>query len=475
MRVFTPLALVALLVSSGALGCRACPRSPRPVRLALPRVEVVELWEADERWAFDHAGPGDWLAHERTLEVRLWRHVGGARAVWRRRGRRLLLNGREHGVDLTGLSGARAARWLSGHRHWAGWVVLEGAALTPVVLRQLRRARRLGVGLVSRPGRRLPVARLSALAPNLVALSLKEARLSPGDVARLAELPRLEALSLAGSHCAFRGGGLGVSAAAALGPLRGVRRLRLLDLTDVEVRDLGFLEGLGALRRLLLAGTRVEDRSLDALDSLPGLRALDLSRTGISDFGVDRVSGMTGLRALDLSDTGVTDLGADLVAGLAELRVLRVGPHITDLGLAHLSDLGALRVLALRRAAISGGGLARLRRLAHLRSLDLAWTDVGDPALRHLRGLVRLRHLDLARTRVTGVGLRYLAMAHQLTSLSLRWTPLVRRHLRWLTRLTSLRQVDLTGTAWRRTSLVPRGRIGYKAVGVPANTGRRRE
>ena len=169
MRVCTPLVLLFLWVLSALAGCRACPRPGGPGRLALPRVRVVELREVDARWGFDFAEPGAWLAHEDTLDVRLWCHDGGARAVWSRRGRRLLLNGRSHGVDLTGLTGAQAARWLHGHRHWAGWVLLEGASLTPAVLRQLRRARRLGLGLVGQPGRRLPLVGVVALAPNLVA------------------------------------------------------------------------------------------------------------------------------------------------------------------------------------------------------------------------------------------------------------------------------------------------------------------
>ncbi len=443
MRVVTGTEVAFVLLLIVGAGCRTLSGAPVARRPAW--ADVVELREADALWGFAYAAPGSWLAYELTGEVRLWRHRRGARAVWTRQGRRLVLNGRALGVDLTGLSGPMAARWLCDHRGWERWVVLQGDALTPAVVRCLRRARRLGLALVPTSGVPTDLTRLGPLADSLIALSLKEARLTRETTAAvLAGLGRLEALSLAGARLGPR------SADRVLSPLRRLKSLRLLDLTDVPVRDLGFVSSLVGLRRLLLAGTRVVDDSLAGLEPLGGLGALDLSRTEISDFGVDRLTPMTSLRSVDLADTGVTDLGVDLVAGLGGLRVLRLGPNITDVGLAHLSDLSGLRVLALRRTAITGDGVARLGRLWRLQSLDLAWTDVGDAALVHLRPLVCLRHLDLGRTRVTGIGLGNLAQAHLLAVLVLRWTPLKERHLGALAGFRSLRQVDLTGTPWGR-------------------------
>jgi hypothetical protein len=83
-------------------------------------------------------------------------------------------------------------------------------------------------------------------------------------------------------------------------------------------------------------------------------------------------------------------------------------PVITDLGLAHLRDLVKLESLNLCRARISDSGLAHLRPFTALRDLDLTFTGVTDSGLRYLRGLTKLERLKLGGTAVSEAGLERL-------------------------------------------------------------------
>jgi Leucine-rich repeat (LRR) protein len=76
---------------------------------------------------------------------------------------------------------------------------------------------------------------------------------------------------------------------------------------DVTDQSLRFLKGMTRLRELDLNDTAITDTGLDVLTSLSGLEILRLRNTRISDAGFqNRLALMESLRQLDLRGTAIT-------------------------------------------------------------------------------------------------------------------------------------------------------------------------
>jgi hypothetical protein len=83
----------------------------------------------------------------------------------------------------------------------------------------------------------------------------------------------------------------------------------VLQMANPDVTDatLWYLKGMTRLRELDLNGTRVTDAGLEALRGLPALETLRLRDTGVTDTGFrDSLATMAALRQLDLRGTKVT-------------------------------------------------------------------------------------------------------------------------------------------------------------------------
>ncbi len=207
--------------------------------------------------------------------------------------------------------------------------------------------------------------------PSLRALALADLRVA--DLAPLANVSRLELLDLSWN----------VSSAKPLdlAPLGGLAGLAVVDVRNVEVRDLRPLSGtklrqlrvgpidvasLGPLEALAptlvdLSIERSKVRDYGALGKLVGLRRLKLSGSDLRDARV--LANLSALEALDLGDTRVSD-----IAAVAKL------PAVAQLDLAHtpvrrFEPLAAAP--ALRRVVVGGSSLEpkdRDRALAPLRA-----------------------------------------------------------------------------------------------------------
>ena len=109
-----------------------------------------------------------------------------------------------------------------------------------------------------------------------------------------------------------------------IAPLRDLRRLTRLDLTDTAITDQGLshLKGLDQLAMLRLGGTRITDAGLKHLLGLEGLQALDISKTQVTDDGLLTLAEIPRLQAVLVAETRITAKGiARLREKLPQVRV----------------------------------------------------------------------------------------------------------------------------------------------------------
>ena len=184
---------------------------------------------------------------------------------------------------------------------------------------------------------------------------------------------------------------------------------------------LSMLQGLPSLRELSFVDTEATRANLDFVFTLKSLRSIAFTDvTGVGDRMFLLARSMPNLRVLGLRRAAITDAGLAQLGSLSQLRSLDLhGTRITNAGVASLSQLHDLRVLNLSGTFVSDEGLAHLKALPHLRVLSLGGTYVSDKGLAHLRALSELRVLDLQSTSITDVGLAHLSQLRELRSLDL--------------------------------------------------------
>jgi serine/threonine protein kinase len=296
---------------------------------------------------------------------------------------------------------------------------------------------------------------LPAGAFHVVGIGLQAStRLSASDMARLAQLPRLESLSLADmrvtdseiasltsaaslTHLDLQDTPISDAALASLKKLANLQSLVLnrTRMSGAVLRDLAPLENL---KELQLEGTPVRDRDLRNLKQFPQLTSLNLARTEVVGTWDGEIRGpalqhvwrlkelttldLSGLRlqpnaltppgrvevpvrVLRLTGAKVSDDGLKHLSGFTSLRELSLGStSVTDEGIKHLTWMSALEHLNLADTVVGDGGLKAVGALSSLKSLELQGTVVSDAGLVQLRSLKRLEALDLTGSKVTAAG-----------------------------------------------------------------------
>ncbi len=152
----------------------------------------------------------------------------------------------------------------------------------------------------------------------------------------------------------------------------------------------------------------------DVVGVCPGiLPTLSHSCPPITDEWLEQIGKLSRLEGLDLTLwSGLSDAKLARLERLARLKTLRLdGYWVTDAGLAHLRGLTRLEELDLNGCRVTDAGLRHLRGLTRLRTLNLDQTGVTDAGLEHLRGLKELRTLNLNCTDVTDEGAKKLQRA----------------------------------------------------------------
>ena len=270
----------------------------------------------------------------------------------------------------------------------------------------------------------------------------------PADISRLADLPELTQLGLAGNNitnipyltfaklskldlrdnplsqeaetrvAALRGQGLSVDYSPpsvttsvnipdaklrsaierALGhyPGQKITETEMATLTDLSAHsyivDLTGIQSATALKRLYLGNNRILD--IEPLAGLTELTSLNLYGSLITD--ISALTALTKLTSLDLNFNAIEDINP--LSGLSNLTILGLGHNqITDISV--LANLTNLRELYIRDNNIKD--ISALANLHSLASLDIYKNGVRDISV--LRGLKNLRSLDLVDAQITDI------------------------------------------------------------------------
>jgi hypothetical protein len=237
-------------------------------------------------------------------------------------------------------------------------------------------------------------------------LDLRECPITNDGLQHVADLKRLRGLKLAGKE------GRQAVDDAGLVHLAGLHELKALacDYLWVSADGLGQLGTCERLEELYLAGTLAEDDALPWISKLPRLKKIRLAKTQVSDAGLALLAKCQALQDLDLSEVAsITDDGLEQVGKLVQLTRLNLWrAPVTDAGVAHLAPLVRLQWLNLDNTQLSDAGLISLADMKQLVFLHLGSTQITDAGLRHLEGFANLRDLHVTRTAVTADGVEQL-------------------------------------------------------------------
>lgn len=326
---------------------------------------------------------------------------------------------------------------------------------------------------------------LGAFAPQLTQLELADMRIDGVIVGRLAQLVKLEQLSLrrvsAGSEpltplrkldlqavrlselpkdseislildlwprklrsVVLEGNWAGHKAMLTLAKADALERLELRD-TRIGNFSLNQIKPLDKLREVVFSGSTFNDNSPLYFRELP-IKSFECDCPRMGDYGLRSLRYSTGIRKLQLRGTKITGEGLKGMEDLVELETLVLtGIDIGPKGLEALSTFPKLRKLQLS-GELDHPSMEKLSLLTNLEALVLDYPTLDDRAMPELAALIRLKTLDLGNTDLSDDGLASLSALSSLDALHLHHTRVTNRGLASLSALSSLRVLELDHT-----------------------------
>ncbi len=206
------------------------------------------------------------------------------------------------------------------------------------------------------------------------------------------------------------------------------------------------LSGRADIKRLSLLGDTVDGRALIFILKLP-LEALVIDGTKMRDQDVETICRFRKLEVLGIANTKITDKGLAKLVGHPKLDDLRVGgPLMNDRGLEVLCKMDKLQSLTVRDAPdVTAGGIAKLKAISHLRSLNLSNLGVGSEILKVVSGFKHLEGLEVYDNQFAEDAFKPLAASH-IKEILLRRTRVCDENLVDIGRIRSLRYLGLENT-----------------------------
>ena len=207
------------------------------------------------------------------------------------------------------------------------------------------------------------------------------------------------------------------------------------------------LARLRNLRRLVFLYVDVTDAMVERLAGLRQLQSLELHGDALSDEALRLISSLPRLQALRIRGD-FTDAGLAHLKRVRTLKSLEIdSPHITDQGLAHLSRLLDLELLSLSSTQLTEQGFEKLAACTKLSILSLRpYWYVTDDDLRGIAANSALEDLDFSATNITDVGVQHLSGLTNLRRLDLTNARITNDAMPFIARLTNLVEIELGGT-----------------------------
>ena len=174
-----------------------------------------------------------------------------------------------------------------------------------------------------------------------------------------------------------------------LEPLKKLRRLKILDISNTSINDLTPIRNLSKLEKFDCSYTEV--KSIEAIHYSLNLKELHIQNTGVTDLLP--VRNFVRLEQLDCSNTGITDL--EPVSETHSLKELICHNSGVDF-VSPLKELAALEKLDLSNTRITT--IEPLQDLENLKYLNVSNTLIDD--LQPLNNLSNLQYLYLDYTPV---------------------------------------------------------------------------
>ena len=173
-------------------------------------------------------------------------------------------------------------------------------------------------------------------------------------------------------------------------------------ITDATLLPLDDLQGIEELWILSRMGhhtlpevepppglDKLTEAGLAKLKGLTRLRLLDIQQNALSGSMLNDLNRARPLESIRLFDVGMTDDGMPPLKSMPYLSTLDLWSNkLTGTCLADLRGTSSLKILRLRWNPVSAAGLANIGSLTSLRELDLSNTEIDDAGRRAARRLV---------------------------------------------------------------------------------------
>lgn len=222
------------------------------------------------------------------------------------------------------------------------------------------------------------------------------------------------------------------AAASTLSKLTRLKRLYLSRLPLVDDTLLATIAELPNLQEIYLRRLKLTDSGMAVLSRSHSLTLVLVDGVAISDSGVASLTKLSNLLYLNVyaeepdsplfsptdSQTSVTDVGLEHIGDCSQLKLLNIhGAKVSLDGLQRLfRRCPNLRYLGISRSAVDLGALDAASSLAHLETIRITGTVLGDQEARQLSQLKQLRKID-GQLNIGNESVEQLASLQRLESL----------------------------------------------------------